>query len=130
MVLDALGFVAQLVALHRLLELVDDDVRLMLAIDTDRTVLHTQLTDTIGEEPDYDAAVARLRGAGAVPLGKLVTTPFAFLDPSATRNPWNPEHTNPPGGLDEYYRRNVTGGPGSFVMVAESFAWRVIRRQA
>jgi Asp-tRNA(Asn)/Glu-tRNA(Gln) amidotransferase A subunit family amidase len=47
--------------------------------------------------PALDAtAVARLRGAGAVPLGKLVTTPFAFLDPSATRNPWNPEHT--PGG--------------------------------
>ena len=40
--------------------------------------------------------VARLRGAGAVPMGKLVTTPFAFLDPSTTRNPWNPEHT--PGG--------------------------------
>jgi hypothetical protein len=34
--------------------------------------------------------------------------------------PWNPEHTNPPGGLDNYYRNNVTGGPGSFVMVAES----------
>jgi Asp-tRNA(Asn)/Glu-tRNA(Gln) amidotransferase A subunit family amidase len=47
--------------------------------------------------PTLDAtAVARLRGAGAVPMGKLVTTPFAFLDPSATRNPWNAEHT--PGG--------------------------------
>jgi hypothetical protein len=34
--------------------------------------------------------------------------------------PWNPEHTNPPGGLDEYYRRNVMGGPGAFVMVADS----------
>ena len=39
---------------------------------------------------------------------------------SETPLPWNPEHTNPPGGLDEYYRRNVTGGPGSFVMVADS----------
>jgi hypothetical protein len=28
--------------------------------------------------------------------------------------PWNPEHTNPPGGLANYYRDNVTGGPGSF----------------
>ncbi len=35
--------------------------------------------------------------------------------------PWNPEHTNPPGGLDSYYRQNVTGGPGSFVMVAQDF---------
>ena len=34
---------------------------------------------------------------------------------------WNPEHTNPPGGLDKYYRDHVTGGPGAFVMVAENF---------
>jgi uncharacterized protein DUF1194 len=35
--------------------------------------------------------------------------------------PWNAEHTNPPGGLEKYYRDNVMGGPGSFVMVAEDF---------
>jgi hypothetical protein len=35
--------------------------------------------------------------------------------------PWNPEHTNPPGGLEKYYRDNVIGGPGAFVMVAENF---------
>jgi Protein of unknown function (DUF1194) len=34
---------------------------------------------------------------------------------------WNPEHTNPPGGLDHYYRTNVIGGPGAFVVVAEDF---------
>jgi hypothetical protein len=35
--------------------------------------------------------------------------------------PWNPEHTHPPGGLANYYRDNVIGGPGSFVMVAKDF---------
>jgi hypothetical protein len=35
--------------------------------------------------------------------------------------PWNPEHTNPPGGLAKYFQDNVVGGPGAFVMVAESF---------
>jgi hypothetical protein len=35
--------------------------------------------------------------------------------------PWNPEHTNPPGGLAQYYRDNVIGGPGAFVAVAENF---------
>ena len=30
-------------------------------------------------------------------------------------------HTNPPGGLDAYYRNNVIGGPGAFVMVAKNF---------
>ena len=34
---------------------------------------------------------------------------------------WNADHTNPPGGLDKYYRDNVIGGPGAFVMVAENF---------
>ena len=35
--------------------------------------------------------------------------------------PWNPEHTNPPGGLQKYYENNVIGGPGSFAMAAENF---------
>jgi hypothetical protein len=35
--------------------------------------------------------------------------------------PWNPEHTNPPGGLAKYYRDNVVGGPGAFVMEAKDF---------
>ena len=35
--------------------------------------------------------------------------------------PWNPEHTNPPGGLANYYRVNVTGGPGAFVLEAKDF---------
>ncbi len=34
--------------------------RAVVVLDTDRTVLHTQLTDAIGHEPDYDAAVAAL----------------------------------------------------------------------
>jgi hypothetical protein len=35
--------------------------------------------------------------------------------------PWNIEHTNPPGGLEQYYRDNVIGGAGAFVLVAEDF---------
>jgi hypothetical protein len=34
---------------------------------------------------------------------------------------WNPEHTNPPGGLENYYRTNVVGGSGAFVVVAQDF---------
>ena len=33
----------------------------------------------------------------------------------------NPRHTNPPGGLAAYYRDNVIGGPGAFVMEATGF---------
>jgi hypothetical protein len=35
--------------------------------------------------------------------------------------PWNPEHTNPPGGLARYFQDNVIGGPGAFVTVADNF---------
>ncbi|WP_299922255.1 thiol peroxidase [uncultured Nocardioides sp.] len=34
--------------------------RAVVVVDADGTVLHTQLTDAIGDEPDYDAAVAAL----------------------------------------------------------------------
>lgn len=40
---------------------------------------------------------------------------------STNQVPWNPEHTNPPGGLEKYYRDNVIGGPGAFVIVAGDF---------
>jgi aspartyl-tRNA(Asn)/glutamyl-tRNA(Gln) amidotransferase subunit A len=40
--------------------------------------------------------VARLRQAGAVLLGKTVTTAYASFDPPVTRNPWDPART--PGG--------------------------------
>ncbi|HZL39785.1 MAG TPA: DUF1194 domain-containing protein [Pseudolabrys sp.] len=40
---------------------------------------------------------------------------------SATPLPWNPEHTNPPGGLAKYYSDNVIGGPGAFVLEAKDF---------
>lgn len=32
---------------------------------------------------------------------------------------FRPEHTNPPGGLEKYFRDNVIGGSGSFTVVAE-----------
>jgi Asp-tRNA(Asn)/Glu-tRNA(Gln) amidotransferase A subunit family amidase len=50
-----------------------------------------------GRAPSRDATVvARLRAAGAVIMGKTVTTEFATRTPGKTRNPHNPEHT--PGG--------------------------------
>jgi uncharacterized protein DUF1194 len=34
----------------------------------------------------------------------------------------NPRHTNPAGGIEKYYRDNVIGGAGSFVMTAEDYS--------
>lgn len=50
-----------------------------------------------GHRPTADAAcVAAMRKAGAVMMGKTVTTEFATFNPGKTRNPHNPAHT--PGG--------------------------------
>ena len=50
-----------------------------------------------GRTPSRDASVVTLlRAAGAVIIGKTVTTEFAYFSPGKTRNPHNPEHT--PGG--------------------------------
>jgi len=57
----------------------------------DGTVLHA------GRTPVVDASlVSMLRAAGAVIMGKTVTTELATYSPGKTRNPHNPEHT--PGG--------------------------------
>lgn len=53
-------------------------------------------------------AVERLRDAGALILGKTVTTQFAYLDPGATTNPHNPKHT--PGGSSSGSAAAVAAG--------------------
>ena len=50
-----------------------------------------------GRTPRRDAAaVARLRAAGAVIMGKTVTAEYAYFHPGKTRNPHDPDRT--PGG--------------------------------
>ncbi len=67
------------------------------------TVLHQ------GRTPRTDAAVvARLRAAGAVIMGKTVTTECAYFHPGKTRNPHNPEHT--PGGSSSGSAAAVAAG--------------------
>ncbi len=56
-----------------------------------------------------DAACVRaLRDAGAVILGKTVTTEFAASEPRGTRNPWNTAHT--PGGSSSGSAASVAAG--------------------
>jgi Asp-tRNA(Asn)/Glu-tRNA(Gln) amidotransferase A subunit family amidase len=58
---------------------------------------------------DIDATlVRRLRDAGAIILGKTVTTQFACYDPPVTRNPWNIDHT--PGGSSSGSAASVAAG--------------------
>jgi Asp-tRNA(Asn)/Glu-tRNA(Gln) amidotransferase A subunit family amidase len=58
---------------------------------------------------DRDApVVAALRAAGALILGKTVTTPYAFLDPPVTRNPHDLART--PGGSSSGSAAAVASG--------------------
>jgi Asp-tRNA(Asn)/Glu-tRNA(Gln) amidotransferase A subunit family amidase len=62
-----------------------------------------------GRRPERDAAVvARLRAAGAVILGKTVTTELGAMHPLGTRNPHHPEHT--PGGSSSGSAAAVAAG--------------------
>jgi Asp-tRNA(Asn)/Glu-tRNA(Gln) amidotransferase A subunit family amidase len=62
-----------------------------------------------GRRPGRDATcVARLRAAGAVVLGKTVTTEFAFYRPGRTRNPHDPSRT--PGGSSSGSAAAVAAG--------------------
>ncbi|MEM8552426.1 MAG: amidase [Pseudomonadota bacterium] len=62
-----------------------------------------------GRKPKRDATlVARLRAAGALIIGKTVTTEFAFREPGATRNPHRLSHT--PGGSSQGSAAAVAAG--------------------
>ncbi len=54
------------------------------------------------------SSVTRLRDAGALILGKTVTTEFAYFAPGPTRNPHNPDHT--PGGSSSGSAAAVAAG--------------------
>jgi hypothetical protein len=55
-----------------------------------------------------DEAVAK----GITINGLVILTPLS--------ESFRPEHTNPPGGLEKYFRDNVIGGFGAFTVAAES----------
>lgn len=69
----------------------------------DGSVLHA------GRTPAHDATtVSMLRAAGAIIMGKTVTTEFASYIPGKTRNPHNPDHT--PGGSSSGSAAAVAAG--------------------
>jgi Asp-tRNA(Asn)/Glu-tRNA(Gln) amidotransferase A subunit family amidase len=62
-----------------------------------------------GRRPGHDAALVRsLRAAGAIVIGKTVTTEFAYSHPGKTRNPHNTGHT--PGGSSSGSAASVAAG--------------------
>ena len=78
-------------------------------IDTKGIPTANGLAVDAGRVPSEDAwIVARLRAAGAIILGKTVTTEGAYMDPGKTRNPHNAAHT--PGGSSQGSAAAVAAG--------------------
>jgi Asp-tRNA(Asn)/Glu-tRNA(Gln) amidotransferase A subunit family amidase len=74
-----------------------------------------------GRRPLHDATViARLRSAGAVILGKTVTTEFGFTHPGATRNPRDPRRT--PGGAASGSAAAVAAGLAPIAIGTQTMA--------
>jgi hypothetical protein len=74
--------------------------------------------DVSGDGNNNNGRDVRLARDEAVAAGVTVNGLVILTD---ERFSWTPEHTNPPGGLEKYYRDNVIGGPGAFVLVAKDF---------
>jgi hypothetical protein len=74
--------------------------------------------DVSGDGTNNSGRDVQLARDQAIAKGITVNGLVILTDIEHSRNP---PHTNPPGGLEKYYRENVIGGPGSFVMVAEDF---------
>ncbi len=104
---------------------IDEAVRVLarLAMPADRKVI-----DVCGDGTNNSGrAVTEARDDA---LKQTVTiNGLALANESSV--PWLQAHTHPPGGLGTYYRENVTGGEGSFVLEIhsyETFAEAVTRK--
>ena len=62
---------------------------------------------------------ARPGGVHRVDHQRLAINGLAIINDSP--NLGYSEHSHPPGGLENYYRQNVIGGPNAFVLVVEDF---------
>jgi amidase len=121
----------------------DAERALMLARKADKTpekgVLHgvpfavKDIIDTVdlptawgssiytGFQPPRNAScVEMLVGAGAIPIGKTVTTEFAYFSPGATRNPHNLDHT--PGGSSSGSAAAVADGMAALGLGSQTAA--------
>jgi Asp-tRNA(Asn)/Glu-tRNA(Gln) amidotransferase A subunit family amidase len=73
-----------------------------------------------GRRPGKDATlVRRLREAGAIVMGKTVSTELAYFSPGKTRNPHDPGRT--PGGSSSGSAAAVAAGMVSFAIGTQTF---------
>jgi len=86
-------------------------------VDADRKVIDVSGDGTSNQGRPVGEARDAALGAGAVVNGLAI-----FNKRAAAEGGYLALHTNPPGGLAQYYRDNVIGGPGAFVVPIDDFA--------
>ena len=84
--------------------------------DTSRRVIDVSGDGTSNQGRPVTAARDAAVGAGAVINGLAI-----FNRKAAATGGYLALHTNPPGGLARYYRENVIGGAGAFVVQIDDF---------
>ena len=89
----------------------------MMQLDRAPYEAHRRVIDVSGDGDNNSGRDVTMARDEAVAKGVSIN---GLVILTKTLNSWNPNHTNPPGGLANYYRNNVIGGPGAFVMIAEN----------
>src|ERR1700734_1674053 len=86
------------------------------AIETNRRVI-----DVSGDGTSNQGRVVAEARDAAVGAGAVINGLAIYNRKAAAMGGYLPLHTNPPGGLAQYYRENVIGGPGAFVVQIDDF---------
>ena len=85
-------------------------------ITADRKVI-----DVSGDGTSNQGRAASEARDAAVKAGAVINGLSIFNRRVAATGGYLAMHTNPPGGLAQYYRDNVIGGPGAFVLPIDDF---------
>jgi hypothetical protein len=86
------------------------------AIETNRRVI-----DVSGDGTSNQGRLVTEARDAAVGAGAIINGLAIFNRKAAATGGYLAMHTNPPGGLAQYYRENVIGGPGAFVVQIDDF---------
>jgi hypothetical protein len=80
-----------------------------------------RVVDVSGDGTSNQGRAAAEARDAAVKAGAVINGLSIFNRRAAASGGYLAMHTNPPGGLAQYYRDNVIGGPGAFVLPIDDF---------
>ena len=86
------------------------------AFSTDRRVI-----DVSGDGTNNQGRLATEARDAAVGAGAVINGLAIYNKKAAAMGGYLALHTNPPGGIAQYYRNNVIGGSGAFVLQIDDF---------